>query len=186
MKRNYHSGAFFIPKIWKAGIFAFLLFTFAFMPVEASHRYHTSLTRMDYNDKEKSVEITMQLFTHDLIPMLERQAKKKVDLETTPNIDKLILDYVSKNFVLIDRNNKQRDPIWVGKELEVDIALVHIEIPLAEGLQGAQLKNTIFFEGFPEQTNFVTARFDGKKSDLLFKAGDKYKEIFTESGKNKK
>ena len=186
MKKNHHSDAGFIAKIRKAYIFAFLIFTFALMPVEASHRYHTSLTRMDYNDKEKSVEITIQLFTHDLIPMLERQAKKKIDLETTPDIDKLILEYVNKNFVLIDRNNKKREPIWVGKELEVDVALVHIEIPLAEGLMGAQLKNTIFFEGFPEQTNFVTARFDGKKSDLLFKAGDKFKEVFTESGKNKK
>jgi len=143
----------------------------------SAHRYHTSLTRMDYNEKEKLVEITIQLFTHDLVPVLEKRSKKPVDLEKTPEIDRLILEYLNQNFVLKDKKGEAQKLNWVGKELQVDTAYVYVEIPLSESLQGAQLQNSIFFESFAEQTNLVTSRFDGKKSDLLFVAGDKFKEI---------
>ena len=132
---------------------------------------------MDYNEKEKLVEISIQLFTHDLVPALEQKAKKRVDLEKTPEVDKLILDYLNENFVLKNKNGESLSMKWVGKELEVDAVWVYVEISSAENLSGANLQNTILFESFPEQLNLVIARFDGKKADLAFKVGDKFKEI---------
>jgi hypothetical protein len=160
-----------------AGI-ALALFTFHFSLFTVSaHRYHTSLTRIDYNEKEKLAEITIQLFTHDLVPVLEKRSGKQIDLEKTLDIDKLIFEYLKENFVFKDKNGEAQTLNWIGKELEVDTAFVYVEIPLAETLEGASLQNTIFFESFAEQTNLVTLRFDGKKTDLLFVAGDKFKEI---------
>lgn len=162
-----------------AGVWLVLsLFAFHFSLFTAfAHRYHTSLTRMDYNEKEKLVEISIQIFTHDLVPVLEQQAKKRVDLEKTPEVDKLILDYLNENFVLKNKNGETQALRWVGKELEVDSIWVYVEIPSAESLAGANLQNTLFFESFPEQTNLVIALFGGKKADLMFKVGDKFKEI---------
>jgi hypothetical protein len=132
---------------------------------------------MDYNEKEKLVEISLQLFTHDLVPILEQKAKKRVDLEKTPEVDKLILEYLNENFVLKNKNGEALALRWVGKELKVDTARVYVEIVSAESPAGASLQNTLFFESFPEQTNLVIARFDGKKADLMFRVGDKFKEI---------
>jgi Domain of unknown function (DUF6702) len=159
-----------------------LLLPFAFYLLPCAHgaqahRYHTSLTRIDYNEKEKLVEITIQIFTHDLVPVLEKRAGKEIDLEKTADIDKIILEYLSQNFVLKNKKGEAQKLNWVGKELEVDTAYVYVEIPSAESLEGFSLQNTIFFESFAEQTNLVTARFDGKKADLLFVVGDKSKEI---------
>lgn len=141
------------------------------------HRYHTSLTRMDYNAKEKTIETSIQLFTHDLVPLLEKRTKKKIDLEKTVDIDKLILEYLSENFILKDDKGEIKKLKWVGKEVDVDTAWVYLEIPSDKSPDGFSLQNTIFFESFPEQTNLVIARFEEKKSDLLFKVGDKIKEI---------
>jgi hypothetical protein len=162
-----------------AGVLLVLaLFTFHFSLFTASaHRYHTSLTRMDYNEKEKTVEISIQLFTHDLVPVLEQKAKKRIDLEKTPEADKLVLDYLNENFVLKNKNGEALPLRWVGKELEVDAVWVYVEIPTPQNPEGANLQNTILFESFPEQTNLVIARFGGKKADLMFKVGDKFKEI---------
>jgi hypothetical protein len=151
--------------------FHFSVFTFA------AHRYHTSLTRMDYNASEKLVEITIQLFTHDLVPVLEKRTKKTIDLEKTSDTDKILLEYLSENFVLKNKKGEAQKLNWVGKEIETDTAYVYVEIPFAETPEGATLQNTIFFESFVEQTNLVNARFEGKKADLLFVAGDKFKEI---------
>ena len=154
--------------------FHFSLFTF---PVVEAHRYHTSLTRMDYNAKEKIIETSIQLFTHDLVPLLEAKSKKRVDLEKTPDVDKLIFNYLSENFILKDSKGEIKKIKWVGKEINVDTARVYIEISSDKSPDGFSLQNTLFFESFPEQTNLVIARFDEKKSDLLFKVGDKFKEI---------
>jgi hypothetical protein len=132
---------------------------------------------MDYNEKEKLVEISLQLFTHDLVPLLEQNAKKRIDLEKTPEADKLILNYLNENFVLKNKNGEAQTLRWVGKEIEVDVVRVYVEIASTESLAGANLQNTLFFESFPEQTNLVIARFDGKKADLMFRVGDKFKEI---------
>jgi hypothetical protein len=141
------------------------------------HRYHTSLTRMDYNSKAKVIETSIQLFTHDLVPLLEQRIKKKIDLEKTSNVDKLILDYLNENFIIKDDKGETKKIKWVGKEVDVDTAWVYVEISSDKSPEGFRLQNTLFFESFPEQTNLVIARFDEKKADLLFKVGDRFKEI---------
>ena len=165
--------------------FHFSLFTFELKPLAASiHTFHTSLTRMDYNAKEKLAEISIQLFVHDLVPLLENKAKKRVDLEKTTDVDKFIQAYLADNFILKDKNGEVKKLVWVGKEVKVDTVFVYVEIPLAEDFSGYSLQNTLFFESFPEQTYLVIARYSDKKADLLFKVGDKFKEIKVNDEKN--
>ncbi len=166
-------------------IFHLSLFTYELKPLAASvHTFHTSLTRMDYNTKEKLAEISIQLFVHDLVPLLENKAKKRVDLEKTTDVDKFIQAYLADNFILKDKNGEVKKLVWVGKEVKVDTVFVFVEIPLAEDFSGYSLQNTLFFESFPEQTNLVIARYSDKKADLLFKVGDKFKEIKVNDEKN--
>ncbi|MDQ3798320.1 MAG: hypothetical protein M3384_02620 [Acidobacteriota bacterium] len=158
-------------------VLSLFTFHFSFFTVSA-HRYHTSLTRMDYNEKEKLVEISVQLFTHDLVPALERKnGGKRIDLEKTPDVDKLILAYLNENFVFKNKNGEPQPLRWVGKEMEVDAVWIYVEISSPESPSGANLQNTILFESFPEQVNLVIIRFGGKKADLMFKVGDRFKEI---------
>lgn len=132
---------------------------------------------MDYKAKEKNIEITIQLFIHDLENVLERFAKKRVDVGKTPGIDKIIEKYLEENFVLKNKKDEKLKLRWVGKELNVDTAFVYLEASSDESIEGFKLQNTIFFESFAEQTNLLTARFENKKVDLLYKVGDKFKSI---------
>jgi hypothetical protein len=141
------------------------------------HTFHTSLTRIDYNSKEKNIEISIQLFNHDLQPMLERRLKKRVDLEKTAEVESEIFLYLQENFIFQNKKGEVQKLKWVGKEFDNDVMLVYIEIPFDEDLDGARLQNSIFFESFPEQTNIVVAQVGEKKIDLLYKSGDKFKSI---------
>lgn len=149
---------------------------FAYVPVNR-HRFHTTLTRIDYNAKEKNFEIVIKLFTHDLMPLLEKRGGKRLDLEKSPEADKLIFEYVNENFVLSDKNDAAKTLKWIGKDFDTDEVRVYLETGSTENLEGYKLKNTLFFNEFPEQTNIVLCLYDDKKADLLFKAGDKIKEI---------
>ena len=172
MKRK----SFIIGKLLSAGVFAFCLFTFH-LPTASAHQFHTTLTRIDYNAAEKNYEISIQLFPHDLVPTLERKSGKRIDLEKTEDVDKLIQDYLNENFVLTDKKGEPKILQWVGKEVETDSIRIYVETPATENPEGYKLKNTLFFESFPEQSNLVVCRFEGKKADLLFKVGDTTKEI---------
>ncbi len=141
------------------------------------HRFHTSLTRIDYNAEGKLVEITVQVFLHDLISVLKSKDGKTIDLEKTPDVDRIIFDYFNANFVLTDAKGETKILKWIGKETDADSVRIYVETDSAANLENYKLKNTLFFESFPEQTNLVIARFEEKKADLLFKVGDKFKEI---------
>ncbi|CAN5170439.1 hypothetical protein BH20ACI1_BH20ACI1_18710 [soil metagenome] len=143
------------------------------------HTYHTTLTRIDYNQKEKLAEISIQMFPHDLVPLLEKRAKKNIDLEKTSDIDSIILKYLSENFILKDKQGEIKKIVWVGKEIQADTIFVYIEIPLENDFDGFNLQNTLFFESFPEQVNLVITRINQRKADLVFKVGDKFKQIKT-------
>lgn len=166
----------FVAKLFVL-LLMFSVFHFPFSVCEAAHTYHISLTRMDYNEKEKLIEITIQLFTHDLQPLLEKRLKKPVDLEKTPEVEKEIQTYLNEIFIFQNKKGEPQKLKWVGKEFDADMLYVYVEIPFSESLEGTKLQNTIFFESFAEQSNIVTAHFDGKKADLLFVAGDKFKDI---------
>lgn len=132
---------------------------------------------MDYNEKDKNIEISIQLFVHDVTPMLQRRLKKQVDIAKTPEVDAEILKYLEETFVFQNKKGETQKLKWVGKEFENDVVYVYVEIPFAESFEGTKLQNTIFFESFPEQTNLVIAKFNDKKANLTYKSGDKFKEF---------
>lgn len=158
-------------------LFIFVVSQAVFAMPLGKHTFHTSLTRMDYNAKDKNIEISIQLFTHDLISVLEKQNKISIDLENTKNIDDLILKYLENNLILKDKRGELKKLTWVGKEVTVDAVYVYVETVSDDDWSGFTMQNSIFFESFSQQTNLVLAKYGEKKADLLFKPGDKFKEI---------
>ncbi len=167
-------------------LFKILIGVFALsISINAFHKYHTSLTVMEYNADEKLIEITIQLFTHDLLPVLEKNTRKTFDLEKNVESDEILLDYLNENFVLNRDDKSAGKLVWVGKETKVDRVYIYAEIPFGGDFGKLELKNTIFFESFGTQTNLVTFHFGESKADLLFKPKDTFKEIrFTQNTKN--
>lgn len=143
----------------------------------ARHRYHSSLTLVEYSGKEKLFEVTIQLFTHDLVNVLESDSKSPVDLSKDGEGDERLFEYLNANFSLKDKDGNVLKSEWVGKEVKVDRVDIFLQIPFGGDLEKFELKNSIFFEAFSEQKNLVTFRIGELKQDLIFKVGDKVKTI---------
>lgn len=163
-----------------------LLFTAMLVSPSFAHNYHTSLTRIDYNKEAKSLEIEINLFNHDLEKVLEAKNKKPIDIEKTKDIDKILLAYLGETFVIKDADGTQKKLVWVGKEINVDLTTVFIEVPNIEKFENLKLQNKMFFESFAGQVNLVTIHSDDKKFDLVFKSGDNYKDFMPVDQKNKR
>lgn len=160
----------------RKSLFIFGILLVAALPV-FGHKYHTSLTRIDHRADEKNLEITIRLFVHDVVPMLGRRLKKQVDPERTPEVDAELLKYIAENFTLRVPDQGELKLSWVGKEFESDVLFVYLEAGFDGDPAGLSLRNTIFFDYFPEQSNLVVAKFADKKRDLAFRVGDGFKEL---------
>ena len=74
------------------------------------HDFHTSITRMDYNAKEKSFEVSIRVFTDDLEKVLSKEngGQKFVVVNNDKN-DTFVEKYIRKHFALIT-TAKQKKP----------------------------------------------------------------------------
>lgn len=143
----------------------------------AAHTFHTSLMEMNYNAETQSIEIAVQVFSHDLESVLSKRNGKAVRLDKTPDAAALTLAYLQSAFTLKNRGGKEKTLAWVGMEAKADAVWLYVETKMPEGLAGAEMRDKIFFEQLEDQVNLVHIKYDGKKADLVFKAGDEFKPI---------
>lgn len=144
----------------------------------AAHTFHTSLMSMEYNREEQSVEITVQVFSHDLEDILSRRNHRNVRLGKTPDAPALINAYLGEAVNLKNGAGQQKAFSWVGMETQADRVWLYIEASMPEGLDGAQLRNRIFFDLLDDQVNLVHLKDGERKNDLVFKPGDGFKPLF--------
>ena len=158
-------------------ILTIILITSVLVLVANAHVYHTSLTRIDYNSKENSVEITIQTFTHDLEAAIEKRIGKRINLEKSSDAKQVLLDYLNERLVIKNKSGEQKKLQMVGIEIQADAIFVYAETQMPEGLEAATLENRVLLEQFGDQVNLVTVRFNDAKQDLVFKAGDEAQTI---------
>lgn len=137
-----------------------------------AHKFYASLAQLDYNEETKSLEVALRIFADDLELALTKRQGHAVYLDKTPNVAKAIRAYLQDRFEVRGRDGKVKELKWVGMEAQVDSAWLYFEIPVAEGLDGAQLRNRILLEQYPEQVNTTILKTGGKQRDFIFKIGD--------------
>lgn len=157
-------------------IFSLCLATAA-TPPAAGHTFHTSLMQVEFNEQEQLAEIAIQVYAHDLENILSRRSGAKVRLDKTPDVAKLTLAYLQEAVNLKNRDGQLKTYTWVGMESRADTVWLYIETKMPEGLEGAQVRNRLFFDLLSDQVNLVHLKFNGKKADLVFKPGEDFKAV---------
>jgi len=145
-------------------------------PVSFAHKYHTSVTRLEYNAEERSAEITIQTFTDDLEAILTKRTGKVVHLDGGKDSGRLVLDYLRSAFEL-KLDDASSELLWVGMEMKGATVWLYVQAKLPEGLSKAKLRNALLFDLFEDQVNIVNVFNNGRKSGLVFRRGDDMKEI---------
>jgi hypothetical protein len=135
------------------------------------HDFHTSITEMRYNVKEKTFEISLRLFTDDLEKALSiaNQNQKIVLLNNDKN-DGLVEQYIRKYFSVINTKNQKLSYQYIGKEKEGDATWIYLEMPVNESVSGYKLQNNVLIDTFDDQTNIVNIFVQNQKKSYLFTA----------------
>ena len=140
------------------------------------HKYYISLTKIDFVEKEKSIQITMRFFIDDIEKTLENRYEIDLELATNKENKKanIYLErYIASKFeVIINQNVKLYK--FLGKEYENDVVFFYLEITDIEMINQISIQNRMLFEEFPDQENFVKLDINNsKKTFVLRKENDK-------------
>lgn len=143
------------------------------------HAFHTSLTEIQYNAKEKSLEISIRMFTDDLETALTKanNGQKVMVGGKNDNSDAILNKYVQQHFAILLSQKQKRAMNVLGKEIEGDATWVYVEIPNAQDFKGNILYNNIMQELFDDQTNLVNFLQPSGKKTYVFNAKTKIAEI---------
>lgn len=141
-------------------------------PAAAAHKYYTSLARVEYNEADKTVEVSLRVFADDLEAALTRRAGRRVVLDRTKDVERLVLAYLRDTFEIKNRGGETKALSWVGMELRAGVAWLYFEAEMPEGLAGARLRDHVLFELFARQVNTVSVRYGAARADLVFVRGD--------------
>lgn len=157
-----------------------LMIVISFAPAIWGHPFHASIAEAEWKPTKNTLEIALRGHGSDLENALRLRTKKRIDLEKTKDIDKLIADYLANVITVKQKNGKKATLTWVGKEITVKATWLYFEISLPAGLEGATIENRLFFELLDDQVNTITFRLrkTGQRNSLSFTA-DKPKHVFT-------
>lgn len=136
-------------------------------PADAAHLhpFYISVTEINHNAKDKTLEISCKMFAEDLEQTLEKNYKTQLDFSAEKDkaaFDKLINDYVSKHLsVAVDGRPVRLT--YIGFEQEKESAYGYFQIDNVASLKKLDISNSILFDFTEEEINIVHAVVNGKR-----------------------
>lgn len=153
-------------------IYSFLLFL---------HPIHLSVSEINYNEKDKALQITSRIFLDDLELSIRNQLKQPdLDLlEPSPGLtsEKLISDYVIKRFS-VKLDGKVQKLNFLGFEREDPAVICYIEIENVKKFKTIEVKNEIIMETHDDQSNLIHVTYKGPVKSLRL-IRDKSADVLT-------
>lgn len=142
----------------------------------SAHKYYISLTKIDFIETKKTVQITMRFFIDDIENTLQSRYNTKLELATKDENKKanfFIEKYISQKFK-ITINEEEKTHKYLGKEYDNDVVFFYLEINDIDKIDIIEVQNNMLMETFEEQENYIKLNIKGiKKTFILIKANDK-------------
>ena len=123
------------------------------LSIAFSHQFFLTTTEVRLSDNQKSLEITIQTFTHDVEALLKKANFNLANLGSEREDDKIddfIIDYLSDNFIIQDHYWR-----YLGKKIDGDFTLFFLEIDKFDSQSTVAVFNTIFMDMYSKQKNIM-------------------------------
>jgi len=135
-----------------------------------AHPLYITVTDINHNVKDKTLEISCKMFTNDFEAVLEKTAHVKVDLSDGKNktvTDKLIADYVEKH-LLLKVDGQPAVLQFVGSEKQEDGTWSYFQVNNVPTVKKIDVSNSLLYDNFNQEINIMHASVGGvKKSTRL-------------------
>jgi hypothetical protein len=141
------------------------------------HPIFVSVTEIEHNAKEKTLEISCKIFTDDFEKTLRSTYKTYIDLlkpKDKEAMNKLVADYVQKH-LLIKADGKPVALQFLGYEQDEEGIVSYYQVNNIASVKKLDITDNILFEYKEQQISIIHATVNGnKKSTKLVNPEDKY------------
>lgn len=142
-----------------------------------NHPIYVSVTQIEHNAKDKTLEISCKIFTDDFEHVLRKTYNGTVDLLQPKDknaMNKLVTEYVQKHLVL-NVNGKAVSLQFIGYEQDEEGILSYYQVNNIASVKKVDIIDNILFEYKTEQMSIVHVIVNGKRqSTKLVNPEDKY------------
>lgn len=131
----------------------------------AVHPFHVSVTEINHNSADKTLEVTCKIFTDDFERVLAQNYKTKVDLINPPDkskMDSLVKKYVLSHLV-IKVNGRPVTMNYLGFEIDHEAAYSYVEIPNIPVVTKLEISNNIMYDLFDDQIGIIHTIVGGNR-----------------------
>ena len=132
------------------------------------HPIHVSVTEINHNATDKTLEISCKLFTDDFEKVLAQIYKTKVDLINPPDrpaMEKLVSDFIQKHLTLkID--DKPVTLSYLGYEKDNDAVYSYFQVENISAVKKINITNNILHEMFTDQINLMHVIVNGTRKSV--------------------
>jgi hypothetical protein len=133
-----------------------------------THPFYVSVTEINHNAKDKTLEISCRVFINDFETSLEKAFKTKVDLSNAKNKndnDKMIREYVARH-LQISVDGKAQSLQYVGCENKSESTWCYFQINNVPSVRKIDIRNDILYESFASEINIIHVTVSGNRKSL--------------------
>ncbi len=143
--------------------------------IKKNHPLHVSVTEINHNATDKTLEISCKLFTDDFERVLVNNYKTKVDLINPPDrpaMEKLVNDFIHTHLA-IKTDGKQVQLLYLGYEKDKDAIYSYFQVDNIASVKKIEINNNILHELFTDQINLMHVTVGGKRKSMKLDYPDK-------------
>lgn len=121
------------------------------------HPFYVSVTEINHNPKEQTLEINCKMFAEDLEEILKKNYKTTIDLtaeKQQQQNEKLIQDYILKHLA-IQANGKTLKLNFIGFEKEAESVYCYFETEKVSGVKKLDVTDSILQDFSDKQINII-------------------------------
>ena len=129
------------------------------------HPFYISVTEINHNAKDKTLEISCKVFADDLEQILEKNYKTQLDISSAKdkgNFDRLLPDYMGRHLAL-SVDGKPVKLTYVGYEKDKESAYCYFQVDNISSLKKLNIINSILHDFNDTQINIIHVTVNGKR-----------------------
>ncbi|MDW3208989.1 MAG: DUF6702 family protein [Reichenbachiella sp.] len=143
------------------------------------HAFHVSVCEIEYDEKQRRLEITHRIFLDDLEIALTDWSGEQVDVLNPPDfkqLDQMIGKYLTER-ASYSLNGKSVDVSYVGSEKEESVMYAYQVISNVKKVKSLKVTNTVLMETYDDQTNIVHMESGDQMKSLKLSGSETWGEV---------
>lgn len=129
------------------------------------HPIYVSVTELEHNALEKTLEISCKIFTDDFEKVLRQNYKASVDLlkpKDKAAMDKLVADYVQKH-LMVSIDGKKTELEFLGYEQQEEGIISYYQVKNIATVKKVVVFNNLLYEYKKEQMGIMHCTVNGNR-----------------------